>query len=309
MARIRNIKPEIFRHEILQDLEAAHPGAYIILTYIALWTQCDANGNFQWRPRTLKLDILPFIPFNLENTLQVLEGAKFIIQYNAHDGNTYGHVIGFTKHQRITGKEATEGQKYPMCNPGNTRETPGKHPDAQGEGEERNTGKEYRERERENAHAHESSQKEKQNPDNPPHPAIPSTGGAEPQPDPYTHCITEIRRWAKQTGDWSTLSQYAQSVGYDPATYGPVNDEVQKFTAYWLDPSRHPNDRATFITNPADFFQQKGRKWLLDAKTMNKKPKQPPKPRYEPPLHQTRRTNATPTSMPHIGDILQNIIT
>jgi hypothetical protein len=153
MARIRNIKPDYFRHEALQDLEAAHPGAYIMLTYIALWCQCDANGNFPWKPRTLKLDILPFIPFDLAATMKILLDTGHIQQYAGHDGNTYGHIPTFRTHQRITGKEATEGEKYPKPTPGNNRETTGKQPDAQGE--ERNIGKEIREREGHNARARE----------------------------------------------------------------------------------------------------------------------------------------------------------
>ena len=225
MARIRNIKPDYFRHEHLQDLEAAHPGAYIMLVYQALWTQCDANGIFPWKPRTLKLDILPFLQFDLETTMHILLQHGYIQQFQTGDGNKYGIVPTFKTHQRITGKEATEGEKYPKPKqsiPGNNRETSGKQPDAQGE--ERITGKENREREGANAHAHEEGiEIEKQ-----------KAAPAAEQTDAYTYCLHAINTWARPD-NWQPLRDYAQSVGYDPARYGPVADEVKKFTAHWLD--------------------------------------------------------------------------
>lgn len=45
MARIRTIKPEFFRHEGLQDLEQANPGAYAMLVFAALWGHCDKHGR------------------------------------------------------------------------------------------------------------------------------------------------------------------------------------------------------------------------------------------------------------------------
>ena len=102
---------------------------------------------------------------------------------------------------------------------------------------------------------------------------------------------------------------YAASVGYDPAQYGPVADEVKKFTAHWLDPRRHPNDRAAFHADPAQFFQDKGRKWLLDAKNLNRQKQKPDKPKYTPPPHQQARTNSNATNISHIGDIAGKIIT
>lgn len=143
MPRIRTIKPEFFRHELLQDLEAQHPKAHIMLVYAGLWTQCDGNGVFRDRPRTLKLDILPFLNFDIDKTIGILEQNGLVQRYE-HDGERYGCVPQFREHQRITGKEATEGEKYPLPpkvvenkedsaeqQQGNTGETPVKHPDAQ----------------------------------------------------------------------------------------------------------------------------------------------------------------------------------
>jgi len=116
MSRIRTIKPEFYRHEGLQDLEIENPGAYPMMVFQGLWSQCDRNGVFQWRPRQLKLDILPFLPFDMATTLHILEKTKYLIRYSV-DGNEYGYIPTFCIHQRLSGKEAgKEGEKFPLPN-------------------------------------------------------------------------------------------------------------------------------------------------------------------------------------------------
>lgn len=112
MARIRTIKPDYFRHEGLQDLEAANPGKHTMLTFAALWGHCDKAGRFIWKPRTLKLDILPFLDFDMAQTLHLLWQSGFVRKYVV-DGVEYGEISSFEKHQRISGKEAQEPEKYP----------------------------------------------------------------------------------------------------------------------------------------------------------------------------------------------------
>jgi hypothetical protein len=134
MARIRTIKPEFFRHEALQDLEIANPGFYPMMVFAGLWTQSDKNGVFPWKPRQLKLDILPFLPFDMLSTLEILSKSNFLFRYSVEDCE-YGIIPTFNKHQRITGKEAFDaGAKYPLPSvdflqlvkqQGNTRETSG----------------------------------------------------------------------------------------------------------------------------------------------------------------------------------------
>lgn len=115
MARIRTVKPEFFRHEGLQDIEAANPGAHCMLVFAGLWGHCDKGGVFEWRPRTLKLDILPFLEFDMADTLAILESAGFVQRYEA-EGKTYGVVPTFEEHQRIGGKELQEPVKHPRSN-------------------------------------------------------------------------------------------------------------------------------------------------------------------------------------------------
>lgn len=139
MARIRNIKPSFFRHEELQQLEVDHPGKYIMLVFIGLWGHCDSNGNFEFKPKTLKLDILPFIEFDMADTLKILLDNKFFETYEVK-GRVYGSIPTFNTHQRLSGKEVKEGVKFPVNEERSTCEAPVKPPGAQ----ERSTGKEYR---------------------------------------------------------------------------------------------------------------------------------------------------------------------
>jgi hypothetical protein len=113
MSRIRNVKPEFFRHEELQDLEAKHMGKYPMFVYEALWNQCDRQGVFPWKPRTLKLDILPFLPFDMEETLKILAGAGYIKKYTV-DGKDYGIIPTFKKHQSISKAEQDNINVYPL---------------------------------------------------------------------------------------------------------------------------------------------------------------------------------------------------
>lgn len=148
MARIRTIKPEFFRHEALQDLEAANPGKNCMLVFAGLWTISDKNGVFEYRPRLMKLDILPFLDFDMQATLDALEGAGFVKSFES-DGKLYGVVPSFGKHQRITGKEAEDGQRYPDPSQGKFRETSGKQQGNNGETPENQPVAQEREKERE----------------------------------------------------------------------------------------------------------------------------------------------------------------
>ena len=124
MARIRTIKPDFFRHEGLQDLETANPGKHPMLVFAGLWGHCDKSGRFEWRPRMLKLDILPFLDFSMTDTLELLVASGFIRRYSA-DGGEYGVIPTFAEHQRIGGKELEAPEKFP--------EPPGKQSGSTGE--------------------------------------------------------------------------------------------------------------------------------------------------------------------------------
>ncbi len=106
MGWIRTVKPELFTHELLYDTEYKSKFP-IRLAFIALFTQCDSEGRFMWRPRILKLAIMPYdSEINFSLVMDVLLESGFVVRYEA-DNEFFGYIPTWKKHQRANGK------KYP----------------------------------------------------------------------------------------------------------------------------------------------------------------------------------------------------
>lgn len=88
-----------FRHEGLQDL-----GPVPMLVFAGLWCQSDRDGRFEWRPRQLKLDILPFLDFEMSGVLDQLATHDFIRRYEV-GGELYGYIPTWDKHQFVNNRE------------------------------------------------------------------------------------------------------------------------------------------------------------------------------------------------------------
>lgn len=84
-----------------------------MLVFVGLWTQADKAGNFPWRPAQLKLDILPFVEYDLGSSLEALRKTGFIIPYTGADGKRYGHIPNFSEHQRFFGSEIKALPRFP----------------------------------------------------------------------------------------------------------------------------------------------------------------------------------------------------
>lgn len=112
MSRIRSVKPEFFKDGDLQDLEIAYPGQYIMMVYEGLWTQSDKNGVFYYKARELKNEILPYIPFDMQKTLDILESEGYFIKYRIGK-KEYGFIPKFKKYQFPTKNEKDAPAKYP----------------------------------------------------------------------------------------------------------------------------------------------------------------------------------------------------
>ena len=125
MSRIRTVKPELFKHEDLFDAEL-NSGLPLRLAFIGLFTVADCEGRFKWRPRTLKLDVLPHDTVDFAKVLQALEQGGFIQSYEV-DGERYGWIPSFTKHQIFQTKEQTRGSQLPPP-PSTTRDDAGTVP-------------------------------------------------------------------------------------------------------------------------------------------------------------------------------------
>ena len=104
MARIRTVKTELFRHEELFEAELL-TGLPLRLSCIALFTACDREGRFKWRPRQLKLDCLPYDEIDFSRVLDALVTRGFVVKYEV-SGEVYGCIPSFSRHQSINNKES-----------------------------------------------------------------------------------------------------------------------------------------------------------------------------------------------------------
>ena len=105
MARIRTIKPDLYRHELLQELEEKHPELRPMLVFTGLMTQADREGRFRWNPRILELDILPFVTFDLSCSMSLLAEHGFLLRYEAQEVPT-----GSFRHGRSTRSSTTRSE-------------------------------------------------------------------------------------------------------------------------------------------------------------------------------------------------------
>lgn len=104
MSRIRTVKPELFIHEGLFELEE-ETGLPVRLAFIGLFTLCDREGRFKWRPRELKLGVLPHDPIDFSRVIDALASRGFVVKYVAEDGQSYGYIPTWKKHQVINNRE------------------------------------------------------------------------------------------------------------------------------------------------------------------------------------------------------------
>lgn len=111
MSRIRTIKPDFFRHETLFDAEVEER-LPLRVAFISLWTIADREGRFKWRPRSLKSDCLPFDNVDFSRVLDALATRGFVVKYEV-DGEFYGCIPTFTKHQVINNREAASNIPAP----------------------------------------------------------------------------------------------------------------------------------------------------------------------------------------------------
>ncbi len=104
MARIRTIKPEFFRHEGLYEAEK-ETGLPLRVAFAGLWTAADREGRFEWKPRQLKLDALPYDEVDFSRVLDALTTRGHIVKYSV-DGVFYGCIPSWKAHQVINNRES-----------------------------------------------------------------------------------------------------------------------------------------------------------------------------------------------------------
>jgi hypothetical protein len=101
--RIRTYKPDIFLDEELWEAGET-TGWPIYQGFQGLWSFSDREGRFEWRPRALKTQILPYWSGDFEALLDALVRFGFIVKYEAN-GRFYGWVKSLKEHQKFHANE------------------------------------------------------------------------------------------------------------------------------------------------------------------------------------------------------------
>lgn len=108
MPRARNIKYAFFENDELADL---HPLARLL--FIGMWTIADYKGDFEWRERKIKTQILPYDECNISEFAINLDKSGFIRFYS--DGEKiYCQIVNFNKHQHPHKNEHAKGSNIPL---------------------------------------------------------------------------------------------------------------------------------------------------------------------------------------------------
>lgn len=94
MPRSRNIKPSIFKNELLGEGDPL-----LTILFEGLWCLADREGRLEDRPKRIKAEIFPYreLP-DFNGYLTVLEQLGFIHRYTI-ENQPYIHVVNFAKHQ------------------------------------------------------------------------------------------------------------------------------------------------------------------------------------------------------------------
>ncbi len=107
MARARNIKPGFFTHEQMAENDPLGR-----LLFLGLTTIADFKGDLEWRPKRIKIQLLPYDECNTELLAINLDKSGFVRFYS--DGEKiYLHVVNFEKHQNPHKNEREAGSEIP----------------------------------------------------------------------------------------------------------------------------------------------------------------------------------------------------
>ena len=94
MARSRNIKPGLFKNEVLGEADPI-----LTVLFVGLWCLADREGRLEDRPKRIKAEIMPYRECpNFNGYLTELASLGFIHRYEV-DGVAYIQVLNFKKHQ------------------------------------------------------------------------------------------------------------------------------------------------------------------------------------------------------------------
>jgi hypothetical protein len=123
--RMRNVRPEFFKHEGLGELPPI-----VRLLFIGLWCLADRDGRLKDRAKRIKAEVLPYDEVDLDASLALLASRRFIQRYAA-EGERYIAIPSWKKYQRLSGKELESKSEIPAPQ-GSTGEAPETEGEASG---------------------------------------------------------------------------------------------------------------------------------------------------------------------------------
>lgn len=123
MARKRLVAPEFSKHAELFDAEE-ESGMPIRVLFVNLWCVTDRRGVFEWKHRTLKLDVLPYDKIDFEAAMEVLVRHGFIQRYWCK-GKRYGFIPSFERWQTFHPNEKASDAPGPNMADGSEPTKPG----------------------------------------------------------------------------------------------------------------------------------------------------------------------------------------
>ena len=93
--RIRSIKPDFSKDEIIAELRHVER-----LAFIGLWLIADRNGRLEYRPKYIKAELFPYEEkLDMEKILKNLE-LTGIIRYFTAKERLFIDIPNFLKHQK-----------------------------------------------------------------------------------------------------------------------------------------------------------------------------------------------------------------
>ena len=121
MARSRNIKPGFFKNEQLAECS---PLSRIL--FAGLWCLADREGRLEDRPKRIRAEVLPYDDGSVDEMLNELQTAGFILRYSK-ENQQFIQVVNFGKHQNPHCKEQASLIPAPDIYHASTVQAPDEH--------------------------------------------------------------------------------------------------------------------------------------------------------------------------------------
>lgn len=117
MARARNVKPGLFKNEVLGVADPLYT-----LLFEGLWVLADREGRMEDRPLRIKAEVFPYRDgLNMDEMLNWLQSNGFIQRYSVR-GKRYIVVCEFVKHQNPHKNESASEIPGPEAGSADTEE-------------------------------------------------------------------------------------------------------------------------------------------------------------------------------------------